>query len=540
MEILSNDTIVALSSASPKTQTGALGGPGRAIVRLSGPRAREIAEGMIRCTPPLASGWEHDTEIPAGNSAAKENQNEHRRSRKAPVALRRAPGWRRVRGALRLQAAAIPVCAYVMPGPRSYTRQDIVEIHLPAVPPLMLEALDAAVSAGARPALPGEFTRRALLNGRISLAQAEAIGALIQAEHADEARAHAERVAKPSSRCGVASLQDALNDLLALVELGLDFSTEDVVTLPREEMLRRVRALSERFSHIANTAGYHGQEGLHTGLEPRAVLAGPTNAGKSSLFNALLGSDAALVSGSRHTTRDTVEGRYRSAQGPELVLIDTAGHSDGPDTPARDSERLLALAMDSAARALRSADVLLITADASVDAQGSGSALKSMAPYFKDALQGRVPAATVLLWTKSDLPRSPDWNAWAVGFKAQFLDSLGLPPETVASMEVSAVSGAGLAELRFFLENTAGALHGRIAAARASSQAAFRQASVRCAEALQRAGETLAAGLGEDAAIVELREAAHALAQSEGVLLGHDALTEALLERIFAHFCIGK
>lgn len=533
MEALLTDTIVALSSAPPKTRAGSLGRWGRAIVRLSGPKAFEFADRIIHCRPPLASGWEHDTEKAAGILSAQDGIRAEHRDRKPPVALRRAPGWRRVRGELHVQSAVIPAVAYVMPGPRSYTRQDIVEIHLPAVQPLMTGTLDAAVHAGARPALPGEFTRRALLNGRVSLAQAEAIGALIRAEHEDEARAHAERVTKgPQPRVGV-SLRDDLDELLSLVELGLDFSAEDVETLSRIEMLRRIRALGERYAAIARQAALSGEEGLQSGLEPRVVLAGPTNAGKSSLFNALLGKNAAIVSGSRHTTRDIVEARYRPGEGPEVVLIDTAGHSDTA------GGRLLERALDSAACAICSADVLLLAADGQ-ERETEDAAQDDLADYLQQALKGRTPAVAALLWTKCDLPRQPDWLERAARYRRRVLDPLGLPSESVTYLDVSAVSGEGLPELHRFLENAARVLFGRISAARTSSQAAFRHASARCAEALHRAGDALAAGLGEDAAVVELREAAHALSQSEGVLLGHDALTESLLDRIFARFCIGK
>ncbi|MBE7464143.1 MAG: 50S ribosome-binding GTPase [Planctomycetes bacterium] len=486
------DTIVALSSTLPAASR-----PGeayRAIVRLSGPRALELAATVLE-TPGDGTG----------------------------LCTLPGRGWRRLSGNLRLRPGRMPASAWVMPGPHSYTRQDVVELHVPALPVLVSELLDALLAAGARAAQPGEFTRRALLNGRLTLAQAEAVGALIAAGDADSARALAARSAG-QERSERQALREDLEALLGLLELGLDFSQEDAHFMDRPELLARARALAVRARQAAELEA--GEPAAAAQRAPRAVLVGPANAGKSSLFNALLGRDRALVDAAAHTTRDPVEAPFFGADGSTLTLVDTAGLG-----AAHGGASLVALAQDATARAARAADLLLwvLPADAP-EALEACSALEELGLHTR-------PAASRILWSKADLAPRPE-SAAARELENRLKTSVD--DRFAPALAVSAHSGIRLEELRAWLSEQQRALNGRVAAARQAGAAAARRALQAAAEALERAAEALAAGLGEDAAAVELREAVHALVEADGVFLRHDALTESLLDRIFTQFCIGK
>lgn len=503
-----DDTIVALSSAAAAhSPSGAAGLPAlpRAILRLSGPRAFELAALLFAPFP-------------------------------TPDELDAPERWHRATGT----AAMLPAVAYRMPAPRSYTRQDVAEVHLPAVAPCIAGCLDTLLRAGARAALPGEFTRRALRNGRVTLAQAEAIGALVRAGDADAARAQAAQAAGRTASQR-AKLRNEIERLLALVELNLDFSHEDVETLPRAELLPRLRTLAEQARAEAGGGGGEMPAALS---EIRAVLLGATHAGKSSLFNALLGRDEALVAGTRHTTRDVVEASCALEDALSVRLFDTAGLGaigaiaalDRADSEAlTPGARLLALAQDATAKAARAADVLLVAVEPHEGCEADLHALCALAKETRSA-------AAALLFSKRDLPRPEGWAAQAAAVRAKLAEALGTDKgmDTLCVLEVSAKDGAGLSELRAYLAAQAKALRARLSAARAAARASARVAAQAAAEALARAAAAIEGGLGEDAAVVELREAVHALSEAGGVLLRHDALTEALLDRIFHDFCIGK
>jgi tRNA modification GTPase len=304
-------TIVACSSAPSVPPIHGAAAPrdlGRVIVRLSGPQAFAIASTVFVTQdeqPLTASGR----------------------------------AWSRVDGAIAWRGHRLAACAYRMRAPHSYTREHIVELHIPALPWVLADLLERLIAAGARAAEPGEFTRRAFENGRITLDQAQTIGALIQARSAEEARVHAARLAA-HGHSRLANLRTGIEDLLSLVELGLDFSHEDVGVLSVEEMLdrlKRLRELSMELSGAEKSAEPLSTSELHT-LLPRVALIGPVNAGKSSLFNRLLERDAAIVSPAAHTTRDVVEAPLSLSSGA-CVLCDTAGFASPLPRPLSCEER---------------------------------------------------------------------------------------------------------------------------------------------------------------------------------------------------------
>jgi tRNA modification GTPase len=500
------DTIVAVSSSiSHERQTGRRDLP-RSILRLSGSSAIEFAATVFESATPITE--------PALN-------------------------WRRVPGHVRWHNQPLAAAASVMRSPRSYTREDVVELQVPALPWLISELLEALLRVGARLAQPGEFTRRAYENGRISIEQAEAVGALIGSLNAEQARVHAARLGANAHRQR-AQLRTDIEDLLSLVELGLDFSQEDVGVLAPDEILRRLNALRVRVAAFQNeVAGAHGggagESTLLNARQPRVVLAGPTNAGKSSLFNALLGRDAAIVSPVRHTTRDFVEAEFNVAEKTvsfNAVLVDTAGSADEIDavaeatrnspTPLRDA------AWQATLQTLRRADVLLVALDRSVALQANAQldTLRAAAAKVR-------PASVALIWTKSDLsaalPR-PDENT--------IREALGMTPAAI--FDVCAPHGSGLDALRIFLAGELARIGSSGGDASLAAMVAARTAADAAHAALLRAAEGLQAGHGEDIVAVELREAVHAFWQAEGILLRHDAVTESMLDRIFEKFCIGK
>ncbi len=495
------DTIVALSSppvtaGHPSLDKRDLA---RAIVRLSGARALELAAQIF--TPDsgaLASG-----------------------------------SWRRIAGTVRFKNHTLAAHAYVMRSPKSYTREDIVELHVPAVPWLLSALLGDLLSHGARLAQPGEFTRRAFENGRINLDQAQAVGELIASHSADEARAFAARLRAHPQRQRH-SLREEIEELLSLVELGLDFSHEDVGVLSPDEMLAKLRALHQRALEFARDYGAEDSAAASSILNaalPRILLLGPTNAGKSSLFNRLLGRDAAIVSAQRHTTRDAVEAPLQFSGGLAAVLVDSAGSGaelalGGPALP---EEALRQAGWHATLSAARSADVILLALDRSAPLAEQDSLL-----LFAEALAQARPAARAVVWTKNDLAPAENWMANDPLFHR------GEEIVVTHRFEVSALSSQGLDTLREFLRAQLAALQARPQDAALAAASTARAAARSAVEALKRAEEGLAAGHGEDVVAVELREAVHAFWQAEGVLLRHDAVTEAALDKIFSRFCIGK
>jgi len=494
------DTIVALSSPAvfAPGANGALHRLPQAIVRLSGAQALEFSSLVFK----TQSG-----------------------------ALTAIKGWRRLSGEVSWREHQLAATAYVMRSPRSYTREDVIELHVPALPWLLSSLLEKLVAAGARPAEPGEFTRRALENGRITLEQAESVGALIASRSADEARVYAARL-QGHQHGQRETLRDEIEDLLSLVELGLDFSQEDAGVLSVDEILQRLKPLEEKARAFSG-----GADGVHPELDSavlaagfsRIVLLGPTNAGKSSLFNRLLGRDAAIVSAMRHTTRDTIEAMLTLSESESALLIDSAGFGSeiSLSGPALPTDFLRLAAWQAAMSAVRTADILLVVMDRStplVEQDG--------APMLAKALAGARPATAAVLWTKCDLPAASGWSPQAVSSFGNL--------ENASHFELSAHSGAGLDALRTFLSAQITTLEGRPRDASLSAAVVARTAARSAAEAIQRAREGLAAGHGEDIVAVELREAVHAFWQAEGVLIRHDAITESALDRIFSRFCIGK
>jgi tRNA modification GTPase len=375
----------------------------------------------------------------------------------------------------------------VFPAPASYTGEDMVELSCHgglAVPAGLLAALTAA---GARPAHPGEFTRRAVLNGKVDLLQAEAVGDLIDAATPAQAHAALGQLEGGLSR-RLHELRDQLIELQALLGYEIDFPGEDDGPVPPLQIARALDAAAHRVDRLLATGPWG--ERLREGA--LVVLAGRPNAGKSSLFNALLGSERALVTEIPGTTRDAIEAPADFLGWP-VRLIDTAGLQNT-------AERIERLGIEVSRRYLAAADLVLVCAEAGRPLGSDETGL----------IDGRL---NLVARTKADLAAAE-------------------PGE----LAVSSVTGTGLDLLR---RAVAGRLFGdRVALADlepALTRERHRQALGRARDALAEARPHL--GESGDAVLLahHVRRATLALDELIGVVDVEDVLT-----RVFASFCVGK
>lgn len=390
-----------------------------------------------------------------------------------------------------------PVRIFLMPAPASYTREDVAEIHLPGSPPVLKAGLARLVAAGARPALPGEFTFRAFVNGRLSLAQAEAVEGVIRAGNEDERRAALARLGDAADEF-ICRWRDRAMDVAARLEAALDFADEDI-DAGAADVLAGLAAELEREGLVIKETDRTAETGL-----PRVAMAGRANAGKSSLLNALLGTDAFLVSPEAHTTRDRVE-REAEWHGVRLVAADTPGHDAGGSDGGR-------LAAERAFRSLGGAEAACWVVDGSV-------ALGRRDADILRVLSGPV----VLALNKSDLP-----EAVSIGDALAFAAREG---RTVSgSVRTSAATGEGVDELRTMLADAV------------RQQPLLRRWNRR--EALELTGalahcrdarDELAGAMRLELASESMRRAVESFSRAMG-----EGYAESALERIFSTFCIGK
>ena len=376
----------------------------------------------------------------------------------------------------------------VFPGPDSYTGEDVVELSCHGgllAPARLLSALHAA---GARPASPGEFTRRAVINGKLDLVQAEAVGDLIDAVAPAQARAALRQLDGGLSR-RLTELRHALVEAEGLLAYDIDFPDEDDGPVPAGRIAAKLEDVAGRIERLLATAP--AAERLREGA--LLVLAGRPNVGKSSLFNALLGADRALVTEIPGTTRDAVEA-HTDFLGWPVRLVDTAGLWDSPN-------RIDQLGIEVSRRYLAAADLVLLCIETGHGPASDETAISADRP-------------TLLLRTKADL------NGGTAGE--------GLP--------VSAVSGEGLAELRRSVVERVFADRVTLADLEpALGRARHRTALARAREALGSALEQL--GGAGDAVLTahHVRQATTALDELVGAVD-----IEEVLDRVFASFCVGK
>lgn len=399
------------------------------------------------------------------------------------------------------------VMAVVMRAPRSYTGEDVVELHGHGGELNMSRLLEATCALGARLAEPGEFTRRAFLNGRLDLTQAEAVADIIHA-HSEAALKLAQRHLAGALGQAVTQMQTSLVEAVTLTEAAIDFSTEEhVYQLDAEALVKRLSGLRGRIEALLGTfdAGRQLREGV------RVVILGRPNAGKSTLFNHLCGQPRAIVTEVPGTTRDFLEERVMVG-GVALALVDTAGVRETPDRV----ERLgVARSLEQAA----AADVILWLID--------GSEPWALEPEERAALEAAAGRADVLaVINKADRPQALDDEA---------LNALHVLSEGQA-LRVSLLEGRqGLDALLATLGEVA---RRRLAPAEEGAvitRLRHREALGRALEAMERAEEAAESGLSHEFVALDLRLALEAV----GELVGQVTVDD-ILHRIFSDFCVGK
>ena len=386
------------------------------------------------------------------------------------------------------------VLVAVMRAPRTFTREDIVEItcHGGILPAKMI--LDAALASGARLAEPGEFTRRAFLNGRIDLAQAEAVADLIHSRTELALRAANEQLAgKLSHR--INELRDDLLKTLAHVEAYIDFPEEDIAEETKDQLLGRLDRGVSFMDELLRTAN-EGQI-LRRGI--RAAIIGRPNAGKSSLLNQLLGHDRAIVSPIPGTTRDTIE-ETANIRGLPVVFIDTAGLRE-----ARDEIEVEGIRRSH--ESLQKAEIILHVLDSS----------EPLTEADQKYLREFAGKKRILVRNKMDLPAK-----------------LVLPPLS-SVVDVCCLTGKGIEALKDAIKTLVWSGEIRTEMLQVMINSRHQDAISRAREATVRTIDALRAGATLELAAMDLRVAVNAV----GEIVGKTA-TEDLLDMIFSQFCIGK
>jgi len=386
------------------------------------------------------------------------------------------------------------LCAWFAPG-QSYSSESMVELHIHGGPVNVARCLRAVLDQGARLATPGEFTLRAFLGGRLDLAQAEAVQQIVGARSLAEVQL-AQRALRGAIGDALQPIERALVELLAEVEAQLDFPEDELPPAQRAERTAIVARLTQQIQQQCASA----TTGARLCRRPRVVLGGPPNAGKSTLFNALCGSDRAITDAVAGTTRDVLE-VAALVDAVEVTLVDTAGLQ--PSAAGVSGE-----AMRRARHAAQDADLLLLVFD------GARPLDDSARHVLQEATPDRLHLAN-----KIDL-----------GGHAATLAALG--PDALA---VSALTGAGLAALRQTIAQ-------RLAPAQAAIDLDWivineRHAGLleQAATALRDAGSALAQQQPDEVLALELRRALLALS----AIVGGDP-TDQVLRSIFDRFCIGK
>jgi tRNA modification GTPase len=468
-----DDTIVAIATPPGR------GGIG--VVRIAGPRACEIAEPMLRLKHNLEPGQAIFGELV-------EPYQEH-----VGTAALGCPAERSSAIAGRIDEVVVTYFAK----PHSYTTDDIIEIAAHGSPVVLGHIVELCLAAGARLAEPGEFTMRAFLNGRIDLTQAEAVRDLIDSQTLYQAKVAAQQLDGALSR-RLQPVKQALVELIAVLEAGIDFAEDDVSVLPNAAILERIAAVHQPLAQLAASFAYG--KIVHEGLT--LAIVGRPNVGKSSLFNRLVERERAIVTATPGTTRDLVSETV-AIGGIPIQLVDTAGIRQALDEAE-------SIGIRKSMEALADADLVLVVLDSSQPVTEEDKKLQRL-------VEGR-PA--ILVGNKCDVGSSEQWSAVS---------------GQSANAQVSALTGEGIAELRSEILRHIGGESG------AQIEAGFltnvrHQGLVRDSlTALDAATGAVAAKVPHEMLLLDLYNALRPLDAITGA-----TTTDDILNLIFSTFCIGK
>ena len=472
-----DDTICAVATPSGE------GGVG--IVRVSGPQAFPIASNIVRLRCAKSLSEIKPSQLYLGQFLWGENKVKQDSS-----------------------AALDEVLVVIMRGPRSYTGEDVVEVHGHGGPLIVRAICEALTQAGARMAEPGEFTKRAFLNGRLDLTQAEAVLDTIQANSL-----HSLKLAQEHLQGGLSGViqghRDALVKLLAHVEAQMDFGEEDIQFIEQHELKEKLHKMVGAIEILVESA----QEGRIIREGIRTVILGRPNVGKSSLLNAILDTDRAIVSNIPGTTRDVLEESVM-VDGVMIRLFDTAGLRESTDALEQEG-------ITRAEAVIQQADVLIMVFD-----QSQALTERDLG-FIKQYKQ--KPRLMVL--NKHDLPPKVTLEDLQAIIRQ---DETQSEPAT-EYIEVSAVKGMSFEQLKRSLTTLAvGKRHeagDSVLVSRLRHKVLLQQAAEALHNALAAIDETHSA----ECVALELRVALQALGEIVGVVTNED-----ILDQIFKEFCIGK
>lgn len=383
------------------------------------------------------------------------------------------------------------VLLLVMRGPQSYTGEDSVEISCHGGQLVTRRVLQRIYEAGARPAQPGEFSLRAYLNGKLDLAQAEAVQELIAAK-SEQALENAKRQLHGALSETIGAFQKQLTEIAAVLEAWVDFPEEDLAFATMDEIIAQIEAVVAKMKKLQAT--FHDGKALHEGLS--LCLLGSPNVGKSSLMNALLGFDRAIVTEIAGTTRDLLEEDLRLGQ-LHFKLIDTAGIRDTEEQIEKEGIR-------RSEEAMKQADLILLLLDAS----------RPLSEKDRHLLAGSPKEKTVVVWNKTDL---------------------AVPAEAWGDVHISAKHKTGLDELKTAIEKL-------IWKEGAPSKEEVLITKLRHYTALANAihaCQAVIAGLKQGVSAEFVASDMRASLTELGTIVGAN-VTEDILSAIFSKFCLGK
>ncbi len=482
-----DDTIVAIATPPGR------GGIG--VVRIAGPRAREIAEPMLRLKHPMEPGRAVFGELiePCGSGVS---------SFQFPVSS--DPNTRTQKSETGDSPRIDEVVVTYFAKPHSYTTDDIVEISAHGSPVVLRHVVELCVTAGARLAEPGEFSMRAFLNGRIDLTQAEAVRDLIDSQTLYQAKVAAQQLEGALSK-RLQPIKQKLVELIAALEAGIDFAEDDVSVMPDRAILERISAVREPLDQLALSFAYG--KIVHEGLT--LAIVGRPNVGKSSLFNRLVERERAIVTATPGTTRDLVSETV-AIGGIPIQLVDTAGIRQALDEAE-------SIGIRKSMEALADADLVLIVLDAS----------QPVSVEDEELLRHAQNRPTIIASNKCDLAVSGQ----------------SVVSGQSSKVRTSALTGEGISELRSeILRHIGGEIGGEIGGkSGAQAEAGFltnirHQRLVKDSlAALEAASIAVAGRIPHEMLLLDLYNALRPLDAITGA-----TTTDDILNLIFRTFCIGK